>query len=103
MYNELFSYVFFSVKHDSNDLTKEFNVDELLMIYSDGIDMALSINDIISKQGIINSEFKIPVTKLICHRIHLIEQLSVVKQSLIKLGFKGMEDSLNTNYEILYN
>lgn len=103
MYNELFSYVFYSAKHESNHLTEEFNVDELLMIYSDGIDMALGINDIISKQGVINDGFKIPITQLICHRIHLIEQLFVVKQSLIKLGFKGMESSSNRNFEILYN
>lgn len=102
MYNELFSYVFYSAKHKSVNLINEFDVDELLMIYSDGIDMALSIDDIISKQGVINSEFKIPITKLICHRIHIIEQLSEVKQSLIKMGLSEYS-VLNKNYEILYN
>lgn len=102
MYNELFSNVFYSTKHDPSHLTKEFNIDELLMIYSDGVTMTTIIRKLILNDGVINSDIKVPISKLICHRIHVIEQLSVVKKSLIELGFKEINVA-NKGYEMLYN
>jgi hypothetical protein len=98
----MFSSVFYSFKHDSKSLLENYDQDLLKMIYSDGIDLAINIEHVIENYESLKSTIKTPMTKLLCHRLHLVEQLFVVKQSLIKSGIKPWEIS-NQNYEILYN
>jgi hypothetical protein len=102
MYNEVFSSIFYSVKHDSKSLTESYDQDILKMIYSDGIDLAISLENVMCNYESFKSTIGKSMTELICHRIHLVEQLFVVKQSLIKTGIRPFEIN-NQNYEILYN
>jgi hypothetical protein len=102
MYNEVFSSVFYSTKHDSKSLVDNYDQDSLFMIYSDGIDLAIRLEHLIENYESLKKSIKSPLTQLLCHRIHLIEQLFVVKRSILKTGFKSPE-IFNNNYEILYN
>lgn len=102
MYNEVFSSIFYSIKHDSESLSENYDQESLKMIYSDGVDISLSLEYVISNYTSLKSTIPNSMTELLCHRIHLIEQLFVVKQSLIKSGMNPSRIN-NQNYEILYN
>jgi len=102
MYNEVFSSVFYSIKHDSKTLVDNYDQDSLFMIYSDGIDLSIQLEMFIDNYDLIEKSIKFTLTELLCRRIHLIEQLFVVKQSILQTGFKSPE-IFNNNYEILYN
>lgn len=102
MYNEVFSSVFYSTKHDSKTLIDNYDQDSLFMIYSDGIDLSILLENLIENYESHKDSIKVPLTQLLCHRIHLIEQLFVVKRSILKTGFESPE-IFNNNYEILYN
>ena len=47
MYNEVFSSVFYSIKHDSKSLVDNYDQDSLFMIYSDGIDLSIRLEHLI--------------------------------------------------------
>ena len=102
MYNEVFSSVFYSIKHDSKTLVDNYDQDSLFMIYSDGIDLSIRLEMLIDNYDLIKGSMKNTLSELLCHRVHLIEQMFVVKRSILKTGFKSPE-IFNSNYEILYN
>jgi hypothetical protein len=101
MYNEEFSSLFYSVKHNTDHLLEDYNREILLMVYSDGIDLSIRLEKIIKNYNSLEDVKELAsLSQLICQRIHLVEQLHIVKESLSKLG---MRDIPNDNYQLIYN
>jgi len=84
--------LFFAMNHDSDELIEVFKKEQLLDFYINGCELRLRMEYRLKDFNKFHKETGITYGNLLVNKHNLAKQLHVLKNSLEKLGVKGIEE-----------